>query len=139
MIGLASLLAGIVVSAPFPNGGTIPKVYTCDGADKMPPITLATRTHPRVYAVEVDDIDAPGGVFVHWIAVGNVQGRNTFGKIGYSGPCPPPGDPPHRYVFHAYALNPRPRLARGFSVAQLHAAIRGHVIASGKIVGRYGR
>jgi phosphatidylethanolamine-binding protein (PEBP) family uncharacterized protein len=136
---IAFLLAGIVVTAPFPNDGTIPKVYTCDGADKRPALTLSTHAHARQYAVEVDDIDAPGGVFVHWIAAGPVQGKNTFGKIGYSGPCPPPGDPPHRYVFHVYGLNRALRLARGFSAAQLHAAMRGHVIASGKIVGRYGR
>jgi phosphatidylethanolamine-binding protein (PEBP) family uncharacterized protein len=139
VVGLASLLAGIVVSAPFPNGGAIPRVYTCDGADKRPAITVTTKLHARVIAVEVDDIDAPGGVFVHWLAAGPVQGRNTFGKIGYSGPCPPSGDPPHRYVFHVYALNHALRLARGFSAAQLHAAMRGHVVASGKIVGRYGR
>jgi phosphatidylethanolamine-binding protein (PEBP) family uncharacterized protein len=139
VIGLASLLAGIVVSAPFPNGGTIQKVYTCDGANKTPPLTWSGYSHPRQIAVEVDDIDAPGGIFVHWLAAGPVQGKNTFGKIGYSGPCPPPGDPPHRYVFHVYALNRALRLARGFSAAQLHAAMRGHVVASGKIVGRYGR
>ena len=110
-----------------------------DGADRTPALTLSTHPQPRVIAIEMDDVDAPGGVFVHWLAVGDVKGRNTFGKLGYSGPCPPPGDPPHRYVFHVYVLRKKPALRTGFSAAQLHAALRGRVLASGRIVGRYGR
>jgi phosphatidylethanolamine-binding protein (PEBP) family uncharacterized protein len=139
MAWVASLLAGIVISAPFPDGGTIPRVYTCDGPDKTPPLTWSLKVRARAYAVEMLDVDAPGGVFVHWIAVGSVEGRNSFGKLGYSGPCPPRGDKPHRYVFHLYALTRAPSLRTGFGDAQLRAAIRGHVLARGQIVGRYGR
>jgi phosphatidylethanolamine-binding protein (PEBP) family uncharacterized protein len=139
VLALASLVASIVVTAPFPNGGTIPKRYTCDGADVPPPLTITSTPHPRVIAIEAVDLDAPGGVFVHWLQVGRVRGRNTFGGLGYSGPCPPPGDTPHRYVFRVYVLRSRPVLRAGFTETQFHAAIRGRVLASGKIVGRYGR
>jgi phosphatidylethanolamine-binding protein (PEBP) family uncharacterized protein len=139
VLALASLLATIAVSAPWPNGGTIPKRYTCDGANAVPPITVAVKMHPRVVAIEAVDVDAPGGVFVHWLQVGRVPGRNTFGKLGYSGPCPPPGDSPHRYVFRVYLLSRLPALRRGFTQAQFRAAIRGRVVARGSVVGRYSR
>ena len=139
MIALASLLASIVISAPWSNGGTIPKRYTCDGANVPPRLTLTPNLRARVVAVEADDVDAPGGVFVHWLQVGRVRGRNTFGKLGYSGPCPPPGDTPHRYVFHVYVLRRQPPLRAGFSQSQFRSAIRGHAVASGSITGRYGR
>jgi phosphatidylethanolamine-binding protein (PEBP) family uncharacterized protein len=139
VIALASLLASIVVSAPFANGGTIPKRYTCDGSDVTPPLTIAAKLRPRVIAIEVDDVDAPGGVFVHWLQVGRVRGRNSFGRLGYGGPCPPPGDAPHRYVFHVYVLRSQPPLRQGFTKEQFRAAIRGRVVASGSITGRYGR
>lgn len=145
MPAVAFLLAGIIVTAPFQNGGAIPKRYTCDGADARPAIGLWEGSRPgrrpvtRPAALEVIDVDAPGGRFVHLIAVGRVEGRNSFGTIGWRGPCPPPGDPPHRYVFRVYVLNRRPALRIGFTDAQLRCAIRGHVVATGKIVGRYGR
>ena len=139
MTVLASLVASIAVTSVFPNGGTIPRRFTCDGADVVPPLTLATHVRARAYAIETIDVDAPGGRFVHWLAVGSVPGRNSFGKLGYSGPCPPAGDAAHRYVFHVYALDRRPSLRPGFTEAQLRKAMRGHVLASGKLVGRYRR
>jgi phosphatidylethanolamine-binding protein (PEBP) family uncharacterized protein len=139
VLALASLVATIAVSAPWPNGGPIPKRYTCDGADAIPPITVAAKLQPRVVAIEAVDLDAPGGTFVHWLQVGRVPGRNTFGKLGYSGPCPPRGDTPHRYVFRVYLLNRAPPLKRGFTQAQFRVAIRGRVLASGSVIGRYGR
>lgn len=137
MLLLASFAAALAVTAPFPNGGMIPKRYTCDGANVAP--VLVVRPQPRIEAVEMVDLDAPGGVFIHWLTVAGVRGRNTFGKLGYSGPCPPQGDPPHRYVFRVYALKRRPALRAGFTDAQLRRAIRGLVAGEGRLVGRYGR
>lgn len=137
MLRLVSVVASLVVTAPFPNGGTIPKRYTCDGANVAPALTVWPR--PNIEAVEVVDLDAPGGIFVHWIRVGSVQGRNTFGKLGYGGPCPPQGNPPHRYVFRVYALRRQPKLRAGFTDAQFHRAIRGLVVAQGSLLGHYGR
>lgn len=112
----------------------------------------------RSFAVLVVDPDAPRGEFVHWIVYalppsahglpegagqqglppGALQGRNGFGRIGYGGPCPPPGQT-HRYEFHVYALDDVPRLQAGASAAQLRAAIGGHVLARGMLMATYGR
>ena len=99
-----------------------------------------------------DDPDAPSGLFTHWlvwnippqtnsIAEGSapkgVQGTNDFGKSGYRGPCPPPGT--HRYSFKIFALDRELDLRGGAKRRQLDAAMKGHVIAQGELVGRYAR
>jgi Raf kinase inhibitor-like YbhB/YbcL family protein len=106
----------------------------------------------RSLALEVDDPDAPGGVFVHWVLWNlpptttrlpagvswRFQGRNSFGRIGYSGPCPPTGSE-HHYVFTLRALDRRLALARGASPARLNRALSGHVVRSATLVGTYQR
>jgi phosphatidylethanolamine-binding protein (PEBP) family uncharacterized protein len=143
VLTVASLLASIVVVAPWPNGGTIPKRYTCDGADATPTIRLTGYvvgdSVREATALELVDVDAPGGHFVHWLLLGSVAGRNTFGMVGWSGPCPPPGDSAHRYVLHAYLLDRVVRLRAGFGEQQFRRALRGHVLASAKLVGLYKR
>jgi phosphatidylethanolamine-binding protein (PEBP) family uncharacterized protein len=134
---LAVAAAAFAVVAPWPNGGTIPKRYTCDGANLAPALRVRALRPP--FAIEMIDVDAPGGGFVHWLSAGAVAGRNSFGMLGYAGPCPPPGDAPHRYVFHVYELRRKPNLRSGFTDTQLRAAIRGKVVASGTVVGRYSR
>jgi Raf kinase inhibitor-like YbhB/YbcL family protein len=99
-----------------------------------------------------DDPDAPGGLFTHWlvwnippqtnsIAEGSapkgVHGTNDFGKPDYKGPCPPPGT--HRYSFKIFALDRELDLRGGAKRGQLDAAMKGHVIAQGELVGRYAR
>ena len=113
----------LMTSPALPPGGEIQKQYTCDGSDISPP--LAWSNVPKgtqSFALVVEDPDAPGGTFRHWAAY-NIpatttglpagfragapapfaQAQNDFGKIGYSGPCPPPGSR-HRYVFTLMAL-----------------------------------
>jgi Raf kinase inhibitor-like YbhB/YbcL family protein len=114
----------------------------------------------RSWALIVDDPDAPGGTFVHWVvfnlpptqrslgaavprdqpqlADGAQQGRNDFGKVGYGGPCPPPGKP-HHYRFRAFALDGKVQLPARASAGDLERAIKGHVLAEGTLVGTYGR
>jgi len=137
MAPLAAVAAAFTVIAPWPNGGLIPKRYTCDGANRTPVLRVRALRPP--FAIEAVDVDAPGGRFVHWLVAGGIPGRNSAGTLGYTGPCPPPGDPPHRYVFHLYELRRKPRLRPGFTDAQLRTAIRGIVAGSGTVVGRYGR
>jgi Raf kinase inhibitor-like YbhB/YbcL family protein len=99
-----------------------------------------------------DDPDAPGGLFTHWlvwnipaqtnaISEGNapkgVQGANDFGKSGYRGPCPPPGT--HRYSFKIFALDRELDVSGGAKRNQVDAAMKGHVIAQGELVGHYAR
>lgn len=149
-----------VSSTAFENGGDIPKKFTCDGADVSPP--LLWKGYPlktEVFALIADDPDAPGGTWTHWLVYdlaanktqleenvstldrlpdGAQQGRNDFRKVGYGGPCPPPGKS-HHYFFEVYALDAKLNLAPGASKQELEQAMQGHVLAEGKMVGKYGR
>ena len=148
-----------VTSLDFAAGAPIPARFTCDGAGESPALAWgATPRGTRSVAILAEDPDAPGGVFVHWVAYGlppsvhavvegagrqglprgALQGRNGFGQIGYGGPCPPPGQT-HRYEFHVYALDDLPALAAGAGAAELRAAVAGHVLAQGALVGQYRR
>ncbi len=145
--------AGFSLRSPaFPDGGRIPVRHTCDGRDLSPPLRwTAPPAGTRSLALLMDDPDAPGRTFTHWLAW-NIppsaralkagarvpgEGANDAGRVGYLGPCPPAGV--HRYVFRLYALRTPLRLARGASRAEFLAALRGRVLAVARLVGRYGR
>jgi len=142
-----------VTSTAFTANGEIPSEHTCDGAQVSPP--LAWTKPPagtKSIALLVDDPDAPRGTFTHWIVTGlpanatslpagaklpagAMAGKNDFGATGWGGPCPPSGR--HRYVFHVYALDIP--LAKTLGPAAFKAAIAGHVLAQGELVGTYSR
>ena len=143
-----------VRSPAFADAGTIPKRFTCSGADTSPPLAwdkVPART--REIAVLVEDVDADG--FAHWILLqvppavdhfaegrppaGAVQAENGFGDRRWGGPCPPEGGGPHRYVFAVYALDEPLGLDADASLDDIHAAIREHILARGATVGRFGR
>ncbi len=69
---------------------------------------------------------------------GTKQGKNSWNKLGYGGPSPPPGKP-HRYFFKLYALDAPLGLHSGATKAQVEAAMKGHVLAEGQLLGKYGR
>jgi len=145
MPAVAFLAAAFALSSGFANGGDIPRRYTCDGANAVPPLRwTAPPRGTRSLAIEVLDPDAPGGTFVHWVAWGvahgkrGVQGANSTGGMGWTGPCPPPG-PAHHYVFRLYALGTSLRLRRGADDAAFRRALRGHVLATARLVGLYQR
>jgi Raf kinase inhibitor-like YbhB/YbcL family protein len=96
----------------------------------------------------VDDPDAPGGSFIHWtvygispsaksIPPGALQGENSAGKPGYTGPCPPEGDDPHRYVFALYALEKQSGLARGASPDEVRSVLDRSALARGQLIAKY--
>jgi Raf kinase inhibitor-like YbhB/YbcL family protein len=144
----------------FSRGGTIPKKYTCDGPDVSPPLNWTdTPAATKSFALIADDPDAPVGTWVHWVAFnvpaasrqlpevvkkeeqlpdGTLQGRNDFRKIGYGGPCPPPGTP-HRYFFKLYALDTMLNLKAGATKQDVERAMQGHVVGEAQLMGRYGR
>lgn len=142
-----------ITSSAFHEGGNIPSQFTCDGSDTSPPLQIAgVPTGAKSLVLIVDDPDAPGGLFTHWLiwnispqtssipegsATKGIQGANDFGKSGYRGPCPPPGT--HRYSFKIFALDRELDLRAGAKRSQLDAAMKGHVIAEGGLVGRYAR
>ena len=142
-----------ITSSAFHQGANIPSKFTCDGSDTSPPLQIAdVPSGAKSLVLIVDDPDAPGGLFTHWlvwnispqtgsIAEGSapkgVQGANDFGKSGYRGPCPPPGT--HRYSFKIFALDRELDLRSGAKRSQVDAAMKDHVIAQGELVGRYAK
>jgi len=142
-----------ITSSVFQQGGNIPSRFSCDGANTNPPLQISdVPPEAKSLVLIVDDPDAPSGLFTHWavwnispqiitIAEGStpngVQGTNDFGKSGYGGPCPPSGT--HRYYFKIFALDRELDLPSGAKRSQLDAAMKGHVIAQGELMGRYAR
>jgi Raf kinase inhibitor-like YbhB/YbcL family protein len=151
-----------LTSTAFKEGESIPRAYTCDGVNISPPLEwsgVGSTTKPaKTIAIIADDPDAPGGTWVHWVLynlaadniglvenvpateslkAGGFQGKNDFGKIGYSGPCRPSGS--HRYFFRIYALDGELPLKAGATKADLMKAMEGHIIAQGQSMGTYRR
>jgi len=148
------------VESVFNNGDAIPDRYTCMGEDLSPTLTLEGLSSDAVSVlIIVEDPDAPGGTFIHWIIwdipptdeipegiphgeritspFNAFQGKNDFGKYGYNGPCPPPGKP-HRYVFRVYVLDTM--LGEGHKkISDLMRSIKGHILQYGELEGIYGR
>jgi Raf kinase inhibitor-like YbhB/YbcL family protein len=144
----------------FKPGGTIPTKFSCSGADVSPQLSWSTPPPAtKSLALIVDDPDAPAGTWNHWLLYnlppsihelaenqprtaelsnGAPQGKNDFGKIGYNGPCPPPGKP-HRYFFRLYALDTKLDLKSGADRKTVDQAIEGHVVAEGEFMGSFGR
>ena len=153
-------MAFTLSSGSFQNNQAIPRRYTCDGEDVSP--ALAWNGAPegtKSFALIMDDPDAPGGTFVHWVlydlpaetmqlpegvpkteelASGARQGRNGFGRTGYGGPCPPPGKP-HHYHFKLYALPRKLGLPAGASKDAVLEAMGKDTLAQPEIVGTYAR
>jgi Raf kinase inhibitor-like YbhB/YbcL family protein len=143
-------------STAFAANGLIPAKYTCDGADISPPLGWdAPPPKTQSLALIVEDADAPGGTYTHWVlydlpatATGlpegvpvrgeqGKQGKNDFGNFGYGGPCPPSGT--HRYFFKLYALERKLSLAPGATKEQLRSAMDRHILATAELVGRYNK
>ncbi len=140
-------------SQAFENGESIPREYTCDGADVSPPLTFSkVPENAQSLVLIMDDPDAPMGTWVHWL-IWNIptnttgfakgenitfpKGKNDFGKLYYGGPCPPSGT--HRYYFKLYALDTMLDLTVGATKKQLEDAMEGHIIEEAQIMGTYSR
>ncbi len=144
-------------SSAFKPGGEIPSKYTCDGENINPLVEiLGIPEGTKGLAFVVDDPDATsGGVWDHWllwnidpkthyvpedsVPAGAVQGKTSFGKEKYGGPCPPRGDKAHRYRFKVYALDALLDLSEGASKNELEEAMRDHILDEAELVGFYAR
>ena len=147
-------------SSAFKENEVIPKQYTCDAEDLSPPLQW---TEPpegtKSFALISDDPDAPVGTWVHWVLYdlppeaqelpegvltdetlpsGARQGLTDFRRVGYGGPCPPPGSY-HRYFFKLYALDVKVGLPPRATKAKLLEAMEGHILAETQLMGRYKR
>jgi Raf kinase inhibitor-like YbhB/YbcL family protein len=147
----------LTLSSPaFRDGGTIPVRFTCNGAGTSPPLAWSgVPADARGLALLVEDPDAPGGTFVHWVLfnipggtraldegevpAGARQAKSSTGKAAYTGPCPPKGDAPHHYEFTLYALKSALDLADGAAADDVRAAVAKAALARGRLVGRFGR
>jgi hypothetical protein len=147
-------MAITVTSSAFSEGGKIPRLYTCDDQNVSPPLAwTGVPTNTVSLALIMDDPDAPAGTWVHWVLFnlppsltgleggkngGGTEGKNDFNKLGYGGPCPPRGSN-HRYFIKVYALDRMLDLKPGSTKAQVENAIKGHILAQGQLMGKYGR
>ena len=144
----------------FSNGGTIPQKFTGDGEDISPGVSWSgVPPGTKSLALVMDAPAAPAGTWVHWLVYdlpptqtalaegvptlatidgGARQGKNSWGKLGYGGPAPPPG-PPHRYIFKVYALSAMTNLRSGVTKETLLVATKGKVLGEAQWLGRYGR
>ena len=140
------------VSSPaFGESESIPSRFTCDGSNINPQLNIdGIPTNTMSMAIIVDDPDAPGGDFVHWVAWNlpvssqikehstiGAEGRNDFGKNNYGGPCPPKGT--HHYHFKVYALDERLAIPASSGKPELEHAMEGHILAFGELTGLYRR
>ncbi|MGD9506180.1 MAG: YbhB/YbcL family Raf kinase inhibitor-like protein [Syntrophobacteraceae bacterium] len=141
-----------ISSSAFHSDGHIPRKHTCQGENVSPELTIAdVPSGTSSLALVVEDPDAPGRTFDHWLAYDiapettsiaegqapGTAGINDFGKSGYGGPCPPSGT--HRYFFRLYALDVRLDLPPGLDKKDLLDAMEGHVLAQAELVGRYAK
>ncbi|HLY09360.1 MAG TPA: YbhB/YbcL family Raf kinase inhibitor-like protein [Planctomycetota bacterium] len=147
-------------STSFAPQERIPSRYTADGDNRPPALTWNTPPKKtQALALLCEDPDAPTpSPFVHWLVSdidparvdrmlwegassipGAVQGKTSFGRVGYGGPEPPRGHGTHHYHFHLYALDARLRLEEGFSKKDLLQKMKDHVLASGELIGTYSR
>jgi len=148
-----------LTSPAFAPGSPIPIKYSCDGANASPPLEWNFPAgEAQSFALIVDDPDAPGRTWVHWViynipgtsarlpegvppeaelANGVNLGVNSSGELGYAGPCPPGAT--HRYFFRLYALDSVLDSAPGLTAEDLTAAMTGHILSTAELMGTYGQ
>jgi Raf kinase inhibitor-like YbhB/YbcL family protein len=141
-------------SPAFPDGGSVPKRYTCAGEGVSPPLSWSgVPREARELALVVEDPDA--GRFLHWTVLkipasrsgfpeggappGAVETHNSFGDQGWGAPCPPKGDRPHRYVFALYALAEPLDADEHASPDEVRKELADAALARGVLTGRFGR
>lgn len=150
-----------LTSDAFANGQSIPAKYSCVGRNISPPLTWnEPPASTGSFALIVEDPDAPSGTWVHWVLFNipadrrsleedlpitgkNVDpnaiyaGKNSWGDIGYGGPCPPSGT--HRYFFKFYALDTVISLLPGATKEQLLKEMKGHILAQAELMGTFSK
>lgn len=148
----------LIASDAFSQNEMIPEKYTCEGQNISPKIKIPDASDKaKTFVLIMEDTDAPGGTFVHWVMYnmpaykleikegvtklekltdGTMQGKNDYGKIGYDGPCPPPGST-HRYYFKLYGIDEFVQVPPGLTKDQLEAVIKGHIVDQAELIGLY--
>lgn len=150
-----------LTSPAFGQAGTIPALYSCDGADKSPELDISgAPAGTQQFVLIVQDPDAGGTGFTHWVLYGipatttriaagaspggslppgAAEGNNSSGKAGYSGPCPPRGTAAHHYYFRLYALDAPLNLPAGRTKDQVESAMAAHILSQTELLGLLNR
>ena len=151
------IIGGVVkmklTSPSFENNQEMPSEFTCDGPNVLPELNIEEiPENTKSLALIMDDPDAPGGTWVHWVVWNipqetkviqkgtepqGIQGTTSFGRLEYGGPCPPSGT--HRYFFKLYALDTSLDLKQGSNKAALEQAMDGRIIEKAELIGLYKR
>ncbi len=142
-----------LTSSAFTHNGNIPSEFTCDGSDLSPPLSISDVPATAKSLVLIsDDPDAPVGTWDHWVVFNipaetrdiqkgrepqGTPGKNSWGRIGYGGPCPPSGT--HRYFFKLYALDTMLNLPENSNKKQIESAMQNHILAKAELMGLYKR
>ena len=148
-----------ITSSAFSHETPIPEKYSCKGEDVSPALAWGEPpTGTQSFALIMDDPDAPVGTWDHWLLFniptaarglpealpsdvtlpdGSMSGRNSWGKTGYGGPCPPSGT--HRYFFKLYALDEMLAISAGATKGELEKAMVGHILATGELMGTFSK
>ena len=151
-------------SSAFSHNQPIPRKHTGEGQDVSPALSWSgIPAGAKELALIMDDPDAPrADPWVHWIIYklpatltrlpeaiaetqqlavpeGALQGKNSWGTVGYRGPLPPPGHGVHHYHFKLYALDTALDVRPGLDNSQLLSKMKGHILAEGDLVGTYQR
>jgi Raf kinase inhibitor-like YbhB/YbcL family protein len=158
---MLAVLSMVLMSSQFTAGGAIPSAHTCEGADTPPALHWSgVPATAKSLALIVDDPDAPDPkapktTWVHWVLYnlpptatslpagvtraqlppGTREANNDWNKPGWRGPCPPIGR--HHYHFKLYALDVVLPSMPAAGKAELVAAMKGHVLAEGQLIGTY--
>lgn len=149
-----------LTTTAFAQQARIPAQFTEDGQDVSPALSWSgAPTGTQAFALVMEDPDAPVGTWIHWVlydlpvqtlalpqgqartatlSSGAKQGKNSWGKLGYNGPAPPPGKP-HRYFFRLYALSAPTGLVAGVTRPDLDRAMKGKVLGEATWMGTYQR
>lgn len=148
-----------LTSPAFKAGQAIPATYTCRGRDISPALQWSDPpAGTQSFALIMDDPDAPVGTWDHWVLYnipasarglaeaipadaqlsdGSLHGKNSWGRLGYGGPCPPSGT--HRYFFRLYALDTPLSLSSGATKKQVLDAMKGHILAQAELMGTFSK
>ena len=141
-----------LTSPAFAHNGAVPSEFTCDSSDVSPPLTISdVPSNAKSLVLIMDDPDAPVGTWDHWIVFNippsakeiakgtepkGTAGKNSWGRTGYGGPCPPSGV--HRYFFKLYTLDIILNLINPDKAA-LEKAMRSHILDKAELIGLHSR
>ena len=141
-----------ILSSNFSHEEFIPKQFSCQGSDINPSLQISgIPKETKSLVLIVDDPDAPVGVWDHWVVwdidpsvslieensvpTGGIEGKNSWGRNDYGGPCPPSGT--HRYYFKLFALDTKLKLPKNSNKKAVEKAMQSHILEKAELMGKY--